>query len=125
MGQCSISLQKNNYQDPLIRLVKMHGSTGVGASLVKSGKFAADILFFAEGTSTEMHTHPGDHILFVASGSGFLVFDGHRHDLAQGDCYFVPGSTPHQVGAAQGTLHLLSIANDHRPVDSEERLQIV
>lgn len=126
MQEVSNKLQKRNYKEKEVAAwCQMHGSRGLGMPLVKHGLFGADILSFAPRASTEVHTHPGDHILFVVAGGGFLVFDGEFHNLAQGDCYFVPGAVPHQVGAAEISLTLLSIANDHRPVDSAERLDIV
>lgn len=103
----------------------MHISEAVGATLVKGGKFGADMLWFCRDQSTEMHTHKGNHILFVAQGSGYLIFDDQRHELTQGDCYFVAGSVPHKVGCDSTTLCLLSVADDHRPIGSVERSQVV
>lgn len=117
-------LQKQNCKE-IDQWFNMYGSRGLGMPLVKNGHFGADILSFAPKTSTDLHTHPGDHILFVVEGSGFLVFDGESFDLAQWDCYFVPGAVPHKVGAMETPLMLLSIANDHRPVNSSERMKIV
>lgn len=110
-------LQKLNWQEGT-NWQSMHLSHGLGLPLVGDGKFAADMLRFEPGKSTALHTHPGDHILFVVDGSGYLVFGGTHHNLSQGDCYYVPGSVPHQVGAMGETLVLLSVANDHRPVGS-------
>lgn len=124
MQKVSSKLQKRNYGE-VGEWFSMHGSRGLGMPLVKNGNFGADILSFAPGDSTELHTHPGDHILFVVEGNGFLVFNGDLHNLIRGDCYFVPGAVPHQVGATKSPLTLLSIANDHRPVNSAERLKVV
>lgn len=102
----------------------MHGSTALGAPLVKDGAFAADLLKFEPGQKTEPHTHPGDHILFVVDGDGWLIYGGAYHALTRHTCYFVPGQIIHQVGSESGML-LMSIANAHRPVDSLERLEVV
>jgi quercetin dioxygenase-like cupin family protein len=119
-----MNLQIKNYLNST-GWTPMVGSGASGLPLVKHNNFAADILHFQPNTQTVLHTHPGNHILFVADGSGWLLFDDNLHTLSPGDCYFVPGDTPHQVGTNETTLYLLSIADDHRPVDSPERLQEV
>jgi len=117
-------LQINNYQSPLHQWLPMVGSQALGIGLVKDGRFAADMLKFEPGQCTSVHTHPGDHILFVVNGNGFLLYDGDRYDLIEGACYFVPGAIPHQVSATS-IMFLLSVSNDHRTVDSAERLRII
>jgi len=117
-----VKLQKANYKKQT-NWFNMVGSEALGTPLVKQTDFAADMLFFQANQSTCLHTHPGNHILYVVSGSGFLLFAEERHVLTQGDCYFVPGEVPHQVSASKlSSMHLLSIADNHRPVWSEERL---
>lgn len=101
----------------------MHGSGGTGQPLVKLGTFAADLIRFQPGRSITEHTHPGDHVLICFGGTGTLVFDGERHPLKEGTIYMVPGSTPHAILTTEQdeTLTLMSIANEHYDVDSEER----
>mgnify|MGYP003335621286 CR=1 FL=1 len=118
MLQIKSYLQESNW-------LPMFGSQALGLSLVKNDGFAADMLRFNADQKTSLHTHPGNHILFVVEGDGWLVFDDDRHDLTKGTCYFVPGSTPHQVIAGSNGMFLLSIADNHRPVDSPERLEIL
>ena len=101
----------------------MVGSDALGTALVKNGGFAADMLHFRPNDKTILHTHPGNHILFVANGAGWLKIGGTKYWLNKGDCYFVPGEIPHQVGANENHLFLLSVADDHRPVDSPDRLK--
>jgi len=102
----------------------MAGSQGMGKPLVKNGRFAADFLSFDSDKETTLHTHPGDHVLIVHAGHGTLIFNGELHELTPGACYFVPGAVPHQIKAGQFGLSLYSVSNDHRPVDSVERLEI-
>ena len=117
-------LQIKNFLDDNCWL-EMVASEAKGKLLVKDGLFAADMLKFEPGQKTSLHTHPGDHILFVVIGSGLLRYDGLLHELTQYTCYFVPGSTPHQVIAGDSGMYLLSISNNHKPVDSAERLKVV
>lgn len=118
-------LQIKNYESAdVVEWVPMVSSQALGLSLVKNGGFAADMLFFGPDKRTTLHTHPGNHILFVVKGSGRLFFDETSCALTEGTCYFVPGSIPHQVIANSSDMFLLSIADDHRPVDSPERLEV-
>lgn len=103
----------------------MSASDGWGLPLVGEGKFAADLICFGPFGQTAAHTHPGAHILYVLAGDGVLNFCGKEYHLAQHDCYYVPGEAPHSVHALESDLVLLSVANDHRPVDSTQRLEIV
>jgi len=103
----------------------MFGSQARGKGLVKDGLFAADMLKFNPLEKTTLHTHPGNHILFVVEGDGWLIFDNAKHDLTTGVCYFVPGATPHQVISSSTGMILLSVSDNHRPVSSEERLSVV
>lgn len=102
----------------------MHGSQGVGLPLVKYGSFGADMIRLEDGQFTEVHTHPGDHILFVVEGAGYVLFDGKLFPLVEGDCYFIPGGAAHQVGS-ESLILLLSVASNHFPVSSSDRLQVV
>lgn len=103
----------------------MHGSQAHGIPLVKQDNFAADILHFLPGEKTSLHTHPGNHILFVVDGGGTLTYSYEHHPLVKGTCYLVPGSTPHRVSADERGMYLLSIADTHRNVDSKERAEVI
>lgn len=116
-------LQIKNYRES-DNWLPMIGSEATGLPLVKQGDFGADMLHFESSQKTSLHTHPGNHILFVVEGGGYLVFNEEKHDLVQGTCYLVPGESPHQVVAGGFGMILLSIADKHCNVDSEERLRI-
>jgi quercetin dioxygenase-like cupin family protein len=103
----------------------MHGSQAHGLPLVKQDNFAADMLHFLPNEKTSLHTHPGNHILFVVEGGGFLTYGDEEHPLVKGSCYLVPGITNHRVSADERGMYLLSIADTHRSVDSEERTEII
>jgi hypothetical protein len=104
---------------------KMHGSQAHGLALVKHDNFAADMLHFLPNEKTSLHTHPGNHILFVVDGGGTLTYGNEEHPLIKGSCYLVPGTTDHRVSANNNGMHLLSIADTHRSVDSIERSNVV
>lgn len=101
---------------------QMAKSDGTGKRLLKDGPFGADLIRFAAGKGVRSHVHPGDHMLFVLSGNGILTFDGQQHAMYPGFCYFVPGTVPHAI-EADSELTLLSIANQHIDVASDDRLE--
>lgn len=103
----------------------MVGSEALGLPLVKQGNFAADMLKFEPYQQTSLHTHPGNHILFVVEGDGWLDYGDETLDLTTGTCYFVPGSTPHRVKSASIGMVLMSISDSHYPVDSSDRLEVI
>jgi quercetin dioxygenase-like cupin family protein len=104
---------------------KMHGSQAHGLDLVKQDNFAADMLHFLPNEKTSLHTHPGNHILFVVDGGGVLTYGDEEHLLVKGACYLVPGTTNHRVSADERGMYLLSIADAHRLVDSKERTEVI
>lgn len=104
--------------------LQMAKSQGTAMRLLKLGAFGADLIRFAPGCCVEEHVHPGDHVLVVVSGSGWLRYGGTTHDLTDGMLYMVPGSTPHAIGAYGEEMTLISVANDHRDPVAEDRLEL-
>ena len=103
---------------------QMASSQGTGLPLVSYNGFGADIIQFDAGKGVDSHTHGGDHILLVLSGSGIVEYFDEEHDLYPGVAYFIPGDVPHAI-RAKTNLVLIAVGNDHRPVDSAERLTVV
>jgi quercetin dioxygenase-like cupin family protein len=107
--------------------VPMHQSNALGARLLKSGRFGADLIKFPPGGRVGTHTHPGQHILIVVSGDGWVTvcFDDYRgrYPLQTGVCYLIPGNVPHAIDA-ETELAIISVADDHRDVEAKERLDL-
>lgn len=117
-------LQINTFLEPPGDLPEpMAHSDARGKRLLAHGRFGADLIRFPAGGRVGEHTHPGGHMLFVVSGEGWVVCRGERARLAPGLCYFVPGLAPHAIEAAS-ELTLLAVADDHRDVSSQERLDV-
>ena len=106
------------------RPIQMCSSDGTGSPLVKIGTFGADVIRFDAGKGVTNHTHEGAHILFVIKGSGFVEYDGVDHALEPGVCYLVPSMVDHAIKATT-ELVLIAVGNDHRALDSEDRLELV
>jgi quercetin dioxygenase-like cupin family protein len=54
------------------------------------------------GGQTPFHTHPWEHEVFIAEGSGTLELDSGERDLAQGDFVFVEPNRRHAFRASRG-----------------------
>lgn len=103
----------------------MHLSDAKGSSLLHDGVcFGADIIEFPPNGKVEEHTHPGAHCLFCIGGGGFVFDAGHPHKITVGDCYMIKGGQSHAVHAGGFGLKLIVVGNDHRHVESEDRLVI-
>lgn len=100
---------------------QMMNSDGTGLPLLKDGKFGADIIRFGPGKGVMNHTHEGAHILIVVKGEGIVEYNGIDHMLKPGTCYLIPSMVDHAI-KAKTELILIAVGNDHRPVDSIERM---
>jgi len=102
----------------------MYNSDGTGSPLVVKNKFGADLIHFDAKKGVGMHTHIGAHILFVIAGTGYVDYYDKAFDLYPGLVYFVPSKVPHAI-RAKTDLTLIAVGNDHRSVDSPERLETI
>ena len=57
---------------------------------------------FPAGTSTGLHTHPGDEISFVAEGAVEVVVDGASKTYRKGEAFNVIGGKVHEAKAVDG-----------------------
>ncbi|MCB0747758.1 MAG: cupin domain-containing protein [Ignavibacteriae bacterium] len=103
---------------------EMANSDGKGLPLISHDGFGADLIKFDEGKAVEKHVHPGAHILFVFKGTGTLGYYDQEHNLEPGLIYLIPSNVPHSIHATS-ELVLLAVGNDHRPVWSDERMELV
>ncbi len=110
--------------DSAPRPFQMAFSEGTGAPLFAQNGFGADIIQFDGGKGVDTHTHEGDHILFVLSGEGIVEYYDEKHDLSPGMGYFIPGHVPHAI-RAETALVLIAVGNNHQPVSSEARIDVV
>lgn len=108
--------------------VQMSDSDGTALPLLldDSGEknFGADIIRFEAGEGVGLHKHIGSHILLVTKGEGILTYETEKHEMFPGMIYLIPSNTAHAIDA-KTELVLIAIGNDHRPADSEERLDLV
>lgn len=120
----TINTNGNLYVESGPRPIKMCNSDGTGLPLLKEGNFGADVIRFAAGEGVKNHVHIGAHILFVIKGTGFVEYNGVDYKLEPGLCYLVPSMVDHAI-KAKTDLVLIAVGNDHRALNSEERMSLV
>ena len=103
------------------RTIKMCNSDGTGSPLFSFNGFGADVIRFAAKEGVMNHTHEGDHILFVIKGTGIVEYNGIEYPLYPGLSYLIPGEVDHAIRAKED-LVLIAVGNNHRPLDSQERM---
>ena len=99
----------------------MSHSEGTGLPLVKWESFGADVIRFAAGKGIMSHTHMGDSIIFVISGSGYIEYDGAKHDLKPGLSCLIPSMVNHAI-RAESDLVIIVVGNNHKALDDENVL---
>ncbi|QXF33371.1 hypothetical protein CE143_09565 [Photorhabdus luminescens] len=110
--------------DTMARSHKMVNSMGTGEGLVSFDGFGADLIRFSKDEGMQNHTHLGHHILFVLSGTGYVIYAGEKHEIEPGVCYFVNGQIDHAIKATSD-LVMLVVGNNHCAVDSRDRTTLV
>src|SRR6185437_11343862 len=66
------------------------------------------------GAGFQLHTHPGQHILYVLAGKGILQIDGRRLPMKKGDTFYVPAELPHAMKATENSfMNVLAIGYPH------------
>jgi len=65
-------------------------------------------------------------MLFCVDGRGRVQYEENFHELKPGECYMIESMVSHAVFADEDSqLTLISVADDHRAVNSTERLEMV
>ena len=102
----------------------MANTQAVGLGLAGGDALGVDLINLAAGQGFAPHTHPGDHLLIVVRGLGTVTWDGRIWPTRPGVVYFVPGLSPHAVGAREDHA-ILAVGSPHRPVGSPDRQALV
>jgi len=113
------------YDDAGVELVGVQGKEGVRAHKGDGTRIGCDLIRMQPGSAFPMHTHEGDHIIYVVSGWGFVHIDGRDIEIAEGDVVHIPAEHPHGVWAAGNELLFAAIGHPHHKVHSTKRMTIV
>jgi quercetin dioxygenase-like cupin family protein len=105
--------------------INVHDAPAKAHKLLTNGHLGADLLVVEPDSRFPLHTHPGDHLLLVITGTGGVFYGGEDVATRPGDLCLVPGGVPHSVYAGKRGQIIMAIGAPHTPVDSHERMAIV
>ena len=106
----------------------IRGRAGVTAPTLENVEIGADLIEMQPGSSFPLHTHPGEHILYVIHGRGFVHVDGIDHAIKEGDTIFVPAEYAHGVKTSEASTSpflLLAFGYPHKHIGALDRMRIV
>jgi quercetin dioxygenase-like cupin family protein len=107
----------------------IRGRVGAAATAADGHEIGVDLIEMQPGTAFPLHTHPGDHVLYVQSGAGCVHVDGTDHRVKPGDTIFIPAEYPHGVqGPPAGTVYplvFLAFGHPHKHVSASDRMKVV
>jgi quercetin dioxygenase-like cupin family protein len=86
--------------DVPIEPVKMAGAENVQVRWLISKddgapNFAMRMFEIEPGGNTPLHSHPGEHEVFIVEGTGIFVYEGTEHPFAPGYVIFVDPDVEH------------------------------
>jgi mannose-6-phosphate isomerase-like protein (cupin superfamily) len=105
----------------------IEGVSGASARSSLGATMGLDKLILHAGSVFPLHTHEGDHLLYVRAGAGVIHIDGVDYQLTEGQTIFIPAVYPHGLrGPASGDpLEVISFSIPHHPIDSSTRMTVV
>lgn len=101
------------------------GATEIGSDGELIG---ADLIEMQPGSAFPLHTHPGDHILYIISGRGTITIDSEPRPVESGVTVYVAGMSAHNVATypdATEPFVLLVVGHPKQHVSSPDRLKLV
>ena len=101
---------------------------GAGEDACVGMRIGVDRIVLQPGSEFELHTHPGDHILYVLSSRGIIHVDGTDFVMRAGDTVYVPANYAHGVRtepSVSDPLEILAFGVPHTPLDSPRRMTVV
>ncbi len=101
------------------------GATGFTSS---GHALGADLIEMAPGSAFPLHTHPGDHMLYIVSGTGLVHVGEIDYPFGRGDTILVPASLPHGVRIpvdAPSACQFLAVGMPHRALAARDRMQVL
>lgn len=109
-------------------LAGIHGRAGAAALSAEGVEIGADLIEMQPDSMFPLHTHPGEHILYIIKGEGLVHVDGVDHRVRMGDTIFIPAEYAHGVRTvpmAVTPLVLLAVGYPHKHLGSHDRMHIV
>jgi quercetin dioxygenase-like cupin family protein len=116
------------FDDDGNKLDGIRGRIGVSAMTFGDHEIGIDFMEMQPGSAFPLHTHEGDHILYVVSGRGLAQVGGEDHPLETGDTIFVPAEHPHSFKTyhdSTSPFQILAVGHPHKHLSAVDRMHLV
>jgi quercetin dioxygenase-like cupin family protein len=110
------------------QLPGIRGRVGAFAITCTGYEIGADLIEMQPGSAFALHTHPGDHILYVIKGRGCVAVDGRDNIVDEGDTIFIPAEYPHGVKTIPEfnlPFTFLAFGHPHKHLGAMDRMRLV
>lgn len=108
-----------------VPMTDLHGATlrgiegmhGIRDQKLDGASIGADFIRMQPGSSFPLHTHDGDHELYVIHGNGLVFIDSMNVRVHEGHLIHIPAEYPHQVwvpGEATSPFIFIAMGHPHR-----------
>jgi mannose-6-phosphate isomerase-like protein (cupin superfamily) len=103
----------------------IRGAQGVRTEKLDGSYLGCDFIWLQPESGFPMHTHAGDHILYVIRGAGFVHIDGRDIPVGVGDVIHIPAEYPHRVWTSGSTLLIAATGHPHKEIEAQDRMSLV
>jgi glyoxylate utilization-related uncharacterized protein len=106
----------------------IRGRAGACSMTFFGFEIGVDFIEMQPGAEFALHTHQGEHILFVVKGNGCVHIDGVDQRVKEGDTIFIPAEYPHGVKTVsdyEAPFQFLAFGCPHMSLDSTDRMHLV
>ena len=110
------------------KLPGIRGRVGVAAQGISGMEIGLDLMEMQPGSLFPLHTHNGDHLIYIVSGCGIAQVGEKDNSLKQGDSIFIPAELPHGFNTypdAKEPLVLVAVGHPHTHLSSTQRMKLV
>ena len=110
------------------QLKGIRGRMGAAGLTLNGNEIGVDLIEMKPGAAFPLHSHPGDHILFVISGSGIVHIDGIDYAIDTEDSIFIPAEYPHGVRfdgcSSSSVFQFLAFGYPHKHLSAKDRMKL-
>lgn len=110
------------------KLPGIRGSVGVSAQGISGHEIGLDLMEMQPGSFFPLHTHTGDHIIYIISGRGWVKVGEKNNPVQGGDSVFMPAELSHGFNTyldATKPLIFVAVGHPHKHLSSTHRMKLV
>jgi mannose-6-phosphate isomerase-like protein (cupin superfamily) len=115
------------YDDQGRVLIDIQGKHGVRGIKPDGTAIGCDFIRMYPGSRFPLHTHDGDHELYIIKGVGFVHINGEDICVTEGHIVHIPAEYPHGVWVGEEAgepLIFASTGHPHHHVDDIDRMKV-